>query len=198
MATMETHVVEWILGAAAVLLLGSSALLWMLRPAARLAAGDPAPDFALADQDGRVHRLGDYAGRWLVVYFYPRDDTPHCTREACSFRDATEALAALGAAVVGVSVDSPASHAAFARKHRLAFPLLADPGGRTAAAFGSLLRLGILRVARRRSFIIAPDGHIAARFDRVDPLRHADEVAGVLRRLQQAARSRSDPQGRAK
>ena len=170
------------------LLAVASAVLWMLRPGGRLPEGSAAPDFALPDQDGKVHRLGDYSGRWLVLYFYPKDDTPGCTKEACRFRDDIGVLGDLGAAVVGVSVDDVRSHAEFARKYQLPFPLLSDPGGRTAAAYGSLLNLGVVRLARRHTFIIAPDGRIAARFDKVDPARHAGEVAHTLRRLQGSAR----------
>ncbi|HEY0664147.1 MAG TPA: peroxiredoxin [Thiobacillaceae bacterium] len=177
-------------GGMAALLLVASAILWMLRPGAREPEGGAAPDFSLQDQDGRTHRLAGYAGRWLVLYFYPRDDTPGCTTEACRFRDDIGALGDLGAAVVGVSVDDVRSHAGFARKYQLPFPLLSDPGGRTAAAYGSLLNLGVVRLARRHTFIIAPDGRIAARFDKVDPARHAEEVARTLKALQGAGRPR--------
>jgi peroxiredoxin Q/BCP len=175
-----------ILGGLALLLLAASAVLWMLRPGLQRAEGSAAPDFALQDQHGQTHRLGDYAGRWLVLYFYPRDDTPGCTKEACRFRDDIGVLGEHGAAVVGVSVDSPQSHADFSRKYQLPFPLLSDPDGKTAAAYDSLLNLGIVRLARRHTFIIAPDGRIAARFDRVDPARHAKEVGQTLRVLQLA------------
>ncbi len=176
-----------ILGGLALPLLAASVALWMLRPGAQRAVeGSAAPDFALPDQDGRIHRLGDYAGCWLVLYFYPRDDTPGCIREACRFRDDIGVLGDLDAAVAGVSVDDPRSHADFSRKYRLPFPLLSDPDGKTAAAYGSLLNLGLVRFARRRTFIIAPDGCIAARFDTVDPARHAADVARTLRSLQRA------------
>ena len=185
-----------ILGGSA-MLLAASAILWMLRPGPQRAEGSAAPDFALQDQDGQIHRLGDYAGRWLVLYFYPRDDTPGCTREACRFRDDIGILGEQGAAVVGVSVDSARSHADFSRKYRLPFPLLSDPDGRTAAAYDSLLDLGIVRFARRHTFIIAPDGRIAARFDRVDPARHAEAVRHVLHSLQHAGAAQAVPaQGR--
>lgn len=185
-----------ILGSAAALLLLASAVLWMLRPGAqRVAEGSAAPDFALLDQNGNVHRLHDYAGRWLVLYFYPKDDTPGCTKEACRFRDDIGVLGDLGAAVVGISVDDTGSHAEFSRKYRLPFPLLSDPDGRTAAAYGSLLNLGVLRFARRHTFVIAPDGRIAARFDQVDPARHAEEVARALRALQQARPAAVRPGG---
>lgn len=170
------------------LLAVASAVLWMLRPGGRLPEGSAAPDFALQDQAGKMHRLADYAGRWLVLYFYPKDDTPGCTKEACRFRDDIGVLGDLGAAVVGVSVDDVRSHAEFARKYQLPFPLLSDPDGRTATAYGSLLNLGVVRLARRHTFIIAPDGRIAARFDKVDPARHAEEVVHTLRRLQGSAR----------
>jgi peroxiredoxin Q/BCP len=173
------------LGGLAALLLLASAVLWMLRPGSQRMEGSAAPDFALQDQNGKTHRLGDYAGRWLVLYFYPKDDTPGCTREACRFRDDIGVLGDLDAAVVGVSVDDARSHAGFARKYQLPFPLLSDPDGHTAAAYDSLLNLGLVKFARRHTFIIAPDGRIAARFDKVDPARHAQEVARTLRALQQ-------------
>ncbi|HWR76083.1 MAG TPA: peroxiredoxin [Thiobacillus sp.] len=175
-----------ILGGLAALLLVASAVLWMLRPGAQRLEDSAAPDFALPDQNGQTHRLRDYAGRWLVLYFYPRDDTPGCIQEACRFRDDIGVLGDLNAAVVGVSVDAPRSHADFARKYQLPFPLLSDPDGHTAAAYDSLLNLGVARFARRHTFIIAPDGRIAARFDKVDPASHAQQVAHTLKTLQQS------------
>ena len=109
-----------ILGGLAALLLVASAVLWMLRPGAQRLEGSAAPDFELPDQNGQIHRLGDYAGRWLVLYFYPRDDTPICTQEACRFRDDIGVLGDLDAAVVGVSIDDTQSHADFARKYAIA------------------------------------------------------------------------------
>jgi peroxiredoxin Q/BCP len=183
----EKHMAKLMLSGMAALLLLASAGLWMLRPGTqRPEEGSAAPDFALQDQNGRIHRPGDYAGRWLVLYFYPRDDTPGCIKEACRFRDDIGTLGELDAAVVGVSADSARSHADFSRKYRLPFPLLSDPDGQTAAAYGSLLNLGVMRFARRHTFIIAPDGRIAARFNRVDPAHHATEVGRVLRSLQHA------------
>ncbi|MHB0981958.1 MAG: peroxiredoxin [Thiobacillus sp.] len=181
------------LGGLAALLLVASAVLWMLRPGTHRMEGGAAPDFALPDQNGQTHRVGDYAGRWLVLYFYPRDDTPGCTREACRFRDDIGILGDLDAAVVGVSVDDARSHAGFARKYQLPFALLSDPSGQTAAAYDSLLNLGVVRFARRRTFIIAPDGRIAARFDKVDPAGHAQEVARALQALQRTARQALPP-----
>jgi len=182
---------ELILGGLAALLLLASAALWMLRPGTQLSEGCAAPDFALADQNGLIHHLSDYAGRWLVLYFYPRDDTPICTQEACRFRDDIAILDELDAVVVGVSVDDTRSHAEFARRYQLPFPLLSDPGGKTAAAYDSLLNLGLVRFARRHTFIVAPDGRIAARFDKVNPARHAGQVAHTLRSLQQSGMTHS-------
>lgn len=176
-----------LLGGLAAFLVLASAVLWMLRPGSQRVEGSVAPDFALNDSQGKTHRLHDYAGRWLVLYFYPRDNTPICTREACRFRDDIGVMGDLGATVVGVSMDDARSHAAFASKHHIPFPLLSDPDGRTAADYDSLLNLGLVKFARRRTFIIGPDGRIAARFDKVDPALHVQEVAHALRTLQRAA-----------
>jgi peroxiredoxin Q/BCP len=184
--------IKLIFGGLAVLLLLASGFLWMLRPGAQRGEGSAAPDFALQDQDGNIHRLNDYAGRWLVLYFYPKDDTPGCTREACRFRDDIGVLGQLNAAIVGVSVDDAQSHARFSSKYQLPFPLLSDPDGKTAAAYDSLLNLGLLRFALRRTFVISPDGRIAARFDKVDPASHAQDVARSLRALQRSALKHDD------
>src|ERR1700677_4674802 len=98
----------------------------------------PAPDFSLPDQDGKLRTLADYSGKWLVLYFYPKDDTPGCTTEACSFRDEREAIAEYGnAVVIGISKDSVASHKKFADKHKLNFTLLSDPSHEVIEAFGA-------------------------------------------------------------
>lgn len=177
-----------ILGGVAVLLLLVSAVLWMLRPGSQRVEGSAAPSFSLRDQSGQTHRLSDYAGRWLVLYFYPKDDTPGCTQEACRFRDDIGVLGNLNSAVVGVSVDDAQSHADFSKKYQLPFPLLTDPKGHTAAAYDSLLNLGLIRFARRHTFIISPDGRIAARFDKVNPASHAQDIARTLLTLQQSSR----------
>ncbi len=173
-----------VLGGVAILLLLASIILWMLRPGSQQMEGSAAPSFSLQDQNGQTHRLSDYTGRWLVLYFYPRDDTPGCTEEACRFRDDIGVLGNLSAAVLGVSVDDTRSHAAFSSKYQLPFPLLSDPDGYTASSYNSLLNLGLLRFARRQTFIIAPDGRIAARFDKVKPATHVEEVARTLAALQ--------------
>lgn len=152
--------------------------------AADLAPGASAPAFELVDQNGRVQRLEDYRGRWVVLYFYPKNDTPGCTTEACAFRDDILELQALGAKLLGVSLDDAASHARFAEKYGLPFPLLADVGGTVAQAYGSLFSLGPLRFAKRHTFIVDPEGRLARIYRDVDPALHSDQVIADLRALQ--------------
>ena len=160
-------------------------LAWrFLRTAPRLAEGNTAPEFQLNDQQRALHRLAEYRGRWLVLYFYPKDDTPGCTREACNFRDDIHNLRALNAEIIGISVDDTASHARFATRYHLPFPLLSDPQGHTAAAYGALFQLGPLRVARRQTFIVTPEGRIGRVYRHVNPTRHVTEVAQALKELQ--------------
>ena len=120
------------------------------RMATKLTPGDPAPDFAGLSTDGTPLSLAQFRGRKLVLYFYPRDDTPGCTRQACSLRDHAAEIAAKGAAVVGVSTQDPASHRRFTRKYRLNFPLLADVAARSGRAYGTLGGPGIAREAPER------------------------------------------------
>lgn len=156
----------------------------LLRVSPYLVAGDLAPPFELTDQHGKLHELDTYRGRWLVLYFYPRDDTPGCTREACGFRDDILKIKTLNAEVIGVSVDDAASHARFASQHHLPFALLADTKGETAAAYGALLRLGPWQMARRHTFIVTPQGRVGRVFRQVKPDQHAAEVARTLKELQ--------------
>ncbi len=151
--------------------------------AAEIATGDPAPGFHLMDQNGETHTLTDYRGRWLVLYFYPKDDTPGCTKEACAFRDDHERLAALGVALLGVSTDDLGSHQAFAEKYHLPFPLLSDANGEVARSYGSLLQLGPIKFAKRHTFIIDPEGRIAYIYRDVTPKTHSDEVIAQLQAL---------------
>lgn len=146
--------------------------------------GDLAPDFTLSDQNGDAHQLSNYRKQWVVLYFYPKDDTPGCTTEACNFRDDIRQLRALGAQVLGVSVDSVASHADFAAKHGLPFPLLADETAEVAEKYDSLLNLLVTKIAKRRTFLIDPAGIIAKIYQDVDPDGHSDEVISDLKKLQ--------------
>jgi peroxiredoxin Q/BCP len=149
--------------------------------------GRKAPAFALPDQDGKTHRLRDYAGRPLILYFYPKDDTPGCTREACAFRDALPDFKKGRAAVLGVSVLDAASKARFARKHRLNFPLLADPEHAVADKYGVWMKkslygrsyMGLGRV----TYLIGPNGKVARRWDNVKVDGHAADVLRAVDEL---------------
>jgi peroxiredoxin Q/BCP len=145
--------------------------------------GEAAPEFELQDQRGVLRCAAEFRGRWLALYFYPRDDTPGCTREAACFRDANDELIERGIAVCGVSVDDAATHAKFAAKHALPFTLLADTDGVVAARYGSLVDLGFVRFARRNTFVIDPAGRIAAVHEGVTPAASAERV---LRDIAQA------------
>lgn len=146
--------------------------------------GEPAPDFSLPDQEGKTRSLTEFRGKWLALYFYPRDDTPGCTRQACAFRDDRHKLAALGAEVVGVSVDDVESHLDFAKEHRLPFPLLADARGAVAARYGSIRNFGLFKLARRNTFLIDPQGRIAKVYLSASASKNSQEVIEDLERLQ--------------
>jgi peroxiredoxin Q/BCP len=143
-------------------------------------AGSPAPDFRLPDQAGNFHQLSGYAGKWRIVYFYPKDDTPVCMKEACSFRDGQAKLQAAGAVVMGISVDDAESHKHFAEKHRLNFPLLADADGAVSKSYGVLMDWKILRMAKRVTFLVGPDGKISHVYPQVDPDRHAEDILEAI------------------
>jgi peroxiredoxin Q/BCP len=145
--------------------------------------GDMAPGFQLMDQNGETHNLARYRGQWLVLYFYPKDDTPGCTKEACEFRDDHDRLADMGVVLLGVSTDDIESHQAFAEKYHLPFPLLSDAQGEVAKHYGSLWQLGPIRFAKRHSFIIDPEGRIAHIYRDVSPKTHSDEVIAQLQAL---------------
>lgn len=145
----------------------------------------PAPDFSLVDHSGKKHQLSDYRGRWLVVYFYPKDDTPGCTVEACSLRDAATELSELDADIIGISADDAKSHDKFVQKHHLNFTLLSDPDKKTIEAYGAwgkkmFGKEGILR----KTFIIDPVGEVVKVYGRVTPLGHGEQVVDELKRLQ--------------
>lgn len=140
------------------------------------AVGETAPDFRLQDQNGEWRALEDYRGEWLAIYFYPKDDTPGCTTEACNFRDNIYAFKAVGANVVGISVDDVDSHKEFATKYQLPFTLLADEGGKVCDAYGVLKNYGVAKLASRQSFLVNPDGVIVKHYAKVDPDEHTQEV----------------------
>ena len=149
-----------------------------------LEAGDKAPAFTLKDQDGKTHSLKDYAGQTVVLYFYPKDDTPGCTKEACSFRDNFAAIEEAGAVVLGVSADDASSHQKFRAKYDLPFPLLVDEGAKVATkygAWGEKVLYGKTVIGMTRStFIIGPDGRLTKVWKRVQADGHADHVLKAL------------------
>jgi peroxiredoxin Q/BCP len=147
--------------------------------------GAPAPLIHLQDQAGVWRDLDDYRGKWVVLYFYPRDETPGCTTQACEFRDNIFAFNKLGAVILGISVDDIASHRQFAEEHALPFTLLADSTHDTAKAYGVLHNaLGLMEVASRETFIIDPQGRIAKHYVSVDPQGHSLRVLADLKSLQ--------------
>ncbi len=153
----------------------------------KLQEGDPAPDFCLPDQEGHEHRLVSYKGKWVFLYFYPKDDTPGCTKEACGVRDLFVQFKKEGVQVFGASVDSVKSHAKFVKKYSLPFPLLADEQKVLVQAYGVWGKkkfmgkeyMGIQRV----SFLINPKGKIAKIYETVKPEEHAEEVLADLKQL---------------
>lgn len=139
-----------------------------------------APNFDLKDHMGQVVRLADLRGQWVVLYFYPKDDTPGCTKEACAFRDAWKSYESAGVAVLGVSNDSAASHREFQKKHTLPFPLVADESGAVAASYGVSKKLfGYERV----TFLVGKDGRVAHVWPDVDPGVHARDVLAEVQKL---------------
>ena len=152
------------------------------------AVGKPAPAFKLQDQAGKWHTLADYKGRWVAMYFYPKDDTPGCTTQACGFRDNIFAFNKEGAVILGVSVDEVTSHKEFAEKHSLPFTLLADSDKAVARSYGVLKTyMGVMEMARRDTFIIDPQGRIAKHYESVDPDGHSQVVLADIKALKAAA-----------
>jgi peroxiredoxin Q/BCP len=148
----------------------------------KVKAGDQAPDFQGPTSDGRQLGLKDFLGKKnVVLYFYPKDDTPGCTKEACSFRDNLQPIRDLGAEIVGVSLDSVQSHDKFARKYGLKFPLISDKEKRIANAYGVLRDIGLS--TNRVTFIIDTKGKIAKIFPKVDVTKHSEEVVAALKEL---------------
>ena len=145
-----------------------------------------APNFSLYDAHEDLHKLTDYQGHWLVIYFYPKDNTPGCTKEACVLRDDSERFAELNTKVIGISTDNSKSHLNFSVKQSLPFALLADPDGKVSSAYGVLFKLGPVKFCKRHSFIIDPAGRIAKIYRSVSPSTHSQELLQDLHQLQEA------------
>ncbi len=146
--------------------------------------GALAPNFELKDQQGKTHQLADYKGQWLVVYFYPKDQTPGCTTEAKNFRDSLAQYEKLKTKIVGVSVDSVSSHSEFAQIHELNFPILADTEKKMSKAYKVLMSIGPLNFAKRESFVIDPLGNIVKHYGDVDADSHWQQILSDLPELQ--------------
>ncbi|MCB1625059.1 MAG: peroxiredoxin [Pseudomonadales bacterium] len=158
------------------------------------AVGGMAPAFKLQDQTGKWNTLEEHRGKWVVLYFYPKDNTPGCTTQACDFRDNIFAFRRADAVILGVSVDDVASHKKFSADHSLPFPILADSTKSTAKAYGVLYKaLGVMEVARRDTFLIDPSGRIAKHYKSVNPKGHSAMVLADLKAL--AAKPAADPAG---
>ena len=162
-------------------LLGVLMVAWAI--AGEITVGEAAPDFRLQDQNGEWRTLEEYRGHWVALYFYPKDDTPGCTKEACAFRDNIFAFDDLGATILGVSLDDVDSHQAFAEKYSLPFSILADTKKEVAIQYGVYTRIGTFEMAKRESFLIGPDGQIVKHYAKVNPDTHSEEVLADLRAL---------------
>ncbi len=151
-----------------------------------LKIGDDAPTFTLPDSQGNKVSLNDYKGKWAVLYFYPKDDTPGCTKEACQFRDDFKTLEALGAKVIGISIDDSFSHKKFAEKYNLPFPLLSDASGDVADRYGALNNFLVIKLAKRYTYLINPKGKIAKIYLSVDTSKHSQEIIEDLKELKES------------
>ncbi len=151
-----------------------------------LKIGDDAPIFTLPDSQGNQVSLNDYKGKWAVLYFYPKDDTPGCTKEACQFRDDFKTLEALGAKVIGISIDDSFSHKKFAEKYNLPFPLLSDASGDVADRYGALNNFLVIKLAKRYTYLINPKGKIAKIYLSVDTSKHSQEIIEDLKELKES------------
>lgn len=151
---------------------------------AQIKVGSKAPNFTLSDQNSIQHQLSDYEGSWVILYFYPKDDTPGCTTQACDFRDAVKRIIASKSNVFGVSLDIVESHKRFADKNNLPFSLLSDESGEVSEAYDSLNNFMSFKSAKRNTFIIDPDGKVAKIYLSVKPSTHSQMVLNDLNQLQ--------------
>lgn len=168
---------------AAAVAAGLALCLGLATARAQVAVGDTAPDFRLQDQNGQWHTLAQHRGQWIALYFYPKDQTPGCTTEACQFRDNIFAFEERGAIILGVSLDDVKSHEEFAKKYSLPFSLLADTDGGVAKRYDVLNVIGPMKFAKRETFLIDPDGRIVKHYENVKVDEHSAEVLADLKAL---------------
>jgi peroxiredoxin Q/BCP len=162
-------------------LIAVSASVCAQAPAVSPAEGTKAPALKLQDQAGKWHTLKQYKGKWVVLYFYPKDFTGGCTTQACSLRDNIFAFRNAGAVILGVSVDDVTSHEKFAKENSLPFDILADPTKEVSKKYGVLTTYGTSELASRQTFLIGPDGKIVKHWDKVDPKGHSDMVLAEIK-----------------
>ncbi|EKE13367.1 MAG: Alkyl hydroperoxide reductase/ Thiol specific antioxidant/ Mal allergen [uncultured bacterium] len=147
-----------------------------------------ATDFTLLDQNGREHSLSDHRGKWVVLYFYPKDDTPGCTKEACTFRDSFHELQKMGVQILGISKDSVASHKKFAEKHNLNFPILSDESKEVIKVYKSWGRKKFMgrefEGTIRNTYLIDPTSEVVKFYEKVNPLTHASEIISDIKDVQ--------------
>jgi peroxiredoxin Q/BCP len=158
----------------------------LLSHAAAPSEGSSAPDFTLPSQEGSSVSLKDYRGKWVVLYFYPKDQTPGCSREAHNFQVDQPKYSERNAVVLGVSLDSVDSHKKFCAKEGLNFKLLADTEHKVTDSYGALTNLGLVKFAARHTFLIDPNGKVAKAYTSVDPVKHSEEVLAELDALQKS------------
>jgi thioredoxin-dependent peroxiredoxin len=168
-------------------LLAASASVCAETPAAGPAEGAAAPAFKLQDQKGEWHSLADYQGKWVVLYFYPKDETSGCTTQACELRDNIFAFKKADAVILGVSVDTVESHKKFAENHSLPFTILADPTYEASGKYGVLADYNGHKLASRQTFLIGPDGKIVKHWNKVSPKGHSDMVLAEIKAHGKAA-----------
>jgi peroxiredoxin Q/BCP len=149
-----------------------------------LETGHKAPEFSLLDSTQKKHALSDYQGQWLILFFYPKDNTPGCTIEACQFRDDYADILAMNTIILGINTDNSESHKHFIKKQHLPFPLLSDETGAISKQYGSLFKLGPIRFCKRHSFIIDPQSNIAKIYRKVKPVKHSHQIIADLKVLQ--------------
>jgi thioredoxin-dependent peroxiredoxin len=165
---------------------GTLALMQAAEPQKQPATGTPAPDFSLTTSDGSQVNLKDYRGKWVVLYFYPKDMTSGCTLEAKNFQRDLTKYDQTGAVILGVSVDTAQSHKDFCTKEGLTFKLLADPDGKVAGQYGSTMEHDGTKMAARNTFLINPKGEIAKVYTGVKPVEHSDQVLKDLAELKKS------------